>query len=141
MPDDFSELNELARDLGTVASNAGPRVRRAIDITSQRIKRDWQEPLKGSVTLPGLPYAITYDVTVFQGFGVTVIQSEIGFDKARNQGPLGNISEYGSPTIGPRGYGLAALQKNEADLDKGLSVALAQAEAALTGSIIPGGVG
>lgn len=125
---DSSELDQLAADLGQVSHNAGPNVRKAITVTSLKVKTDWQAPLKGSKTLPGLPYAITFDITTFQGFGASVIKAEIGFDKDRNQGPLGNISEYGAPTITGRGYGLKALQTNESDFQKGLEIALEQAE-------------
>lgn len=125
---DFSEIDQLAADLGKVADNAGPNVRKAMEVTSLKVKRDWQEPLKGSSTLPALPYAITYDLTVGVGVGTTVLESEIGFDKSRNQGPLGNVSEFGTPTVTGRGYGLRALEQNQADFEKGLEIALEQAE-------------
>jgi len=121
---DFSDINKLVADLATVPNTAGPLIRKAVEITSLKIKRDWQEPLKGSATLPALPFALGFDV---KSDGRT-IDSEIGFDLARNQGPLGGISEYGSPTITGRGYGLASLQKNQGDFVKGLEIALEQAQ-------------
>lgn len=124
---DFSEIDRLVADLGQVPDAAGKNVIKAVEGTSLGVKKAWQEPLKGSRTLWALPFAITYDV---EGDGKTVT-SEIGFDKSRNQGPLGNISEYGSPTISGRGYGLAALEKNIPDFEKGLSIALEQAEKAV----------
>lgn len=131
MPDfDFSEVDQLVADLGEVAENAGPNINKAVNVTSLLVKKAWQEPLKGSRTLPALPYAITYDVTTESVLGNSVIVSEIGFDKGRNQGALGNISEYGTPTITGRGYGLAALEANQKDFEKGLSIALEQAERA-----------
>lgn len=121
---DFSDIDKLVADLGTVPNTAGPLIRKAVEITSLKIKRDWQEPLKGSATLPALPYALGFDV---KSDGRT-IESEIGFDLARNQGPLGGISEFGSPTITGRGYGLASLRKNQDDFVKGLEIALEQAQ-------------
>lgn len=129
MPDwDFSELDQLAADLGQVADKAGPKINSAINVTSLKVKRAWQEPLKGSRSLPALPYAITYDITTFQGFGSSVIKSEIGFDKSRNQGALGNVSEFGTPNTTGRGFGLKALESNQGDFLRGLDIALEQAE-------------
>lgn len=116
---DFSELTRLAADLGEVADDAGPNIRTAVVVTSLKVKKDWQEPLKGSRTLPALPYALGFDVTS-DGHE---IHSEIGFDKARNQGPLGNISEYGSPSITGRGFGIAAIEANQEDFVHGLDLA------------------
>lgn len=127
---DFSELDQLAADLGEVPEKAGPNIAKAITVSSIKVKESWQEPLKGSATLPRLPYALSFDITNLQAFGVSVIKSEIGFDKEKPQGALGNVSEYGTPTITGRGYGIAALHANEADFVKGLSVALEQTERA-----------
>ena len=125
---DFSEIDQLAADLGTVADAAGPNIHSAIKGTSLGVKKAWQEPLKGSKTLPRLPYAISFDITVGQFFGVSVIKSEIGFDKDKPQGPLGNVSEYGTPTTTGRGFGLRALEQNQGDFERGLDIALKQAE-------------
>jgi len=131
MPDgfstDFSELTQLAADLGDVPDNSGPLINKAITVSSLKVKKSWQEPLQGSRTLPSLPYAVTFDISVGQFFGVSVIKSEIGFDKSRGQGALGNISEYGSPTISGRGFGLAALEANQGDFVAGLEIAVEQA--------------
>jgi hypothetical protein len=125
---DFGELDQLAADLGDVTDNAGPNVSKAIGITSLKVKKAWQGRLDGSSTLPGLPSAVTYDITTFQGFGVSVIKSEIGFEKDRRQGALGNFSEFGTPKVPGRGYGLAALEENQKDFEDGLAIALRQAE-------------
>lgn len=121
---DFSEVNQLIIDLGQVPANAGRNIIAAVTVTSFKIKKAWQEPLKGSSSLPALPYALSYDV-VSDG---RKVEAEIGFDKGRNQGPLGNISEFGSPTITGRGFGLKALADNQSDFEKGLDIAIEQAE-------------
>jgi len=128
---DFTELDQLSADLGKVAEHVGPNVNTAITVTSINIKKSWQEPLRGSGTLPQLPYAINFDITTFQGFGASVIKSEIGFDKEKPQGALGNVSEYGTPSITGRGYGIAALHANESDFQKGLEIAVEKAEKAV----------
>jgi len=125
---DFSELTQLAADLGKVGDKVGPNINSAIKGTSLGVKKAWQEPLRGSKTLGGLVPALSFDITTGQFFGVSVIKSEIGFDKDKAQGPLGNISEYGSPTIAGRGYGIAALEANQEDFVRGLEIATRDAE-------------
>lgn len=121
---DFAELDQLAGDLGDVPKNSGPFINSALQVSSQKIQKAWQEKLRGSVMLPQLPYALSYDVTTFQGFGVSLIKSDIGFDKHRPQGALGNVSEFGTPTTPPRAFGLASLHENEADFQHGLEMAV-----------------
>lgn len=125
---DFSELDRLAADLGSVPDNAGKNIRKAVEITSLRVKRAWQQPLKGSEQLPRLPYALGYDISLARVFGTTGLHSVIGFDKNQPQGALGNISEFGTPTTTGRGFGLKALADNEDDFAKGLEIAVEQAE-------------
>jgi hypothetical protein len=129
--DDFSEIDRLAIDLGDVGPLAGRFVAAATTVTARKVKDTWKDKLEGSSTLPALPYAVTYDTAVFQGFGVSQIQAEIGFDKDRNQGALGNVSEYGTPTVTGRGYGLASLDENKGDFEHGLELAAADAAQAV----------
>jgi hypothetical protein len=121
---DASELYKLAADLGEVPDNAGPFIGKAIGITSLKIKRAWAEKV-GSGINAALPYAIDYTVTGGAGKGGSVIESEIGFNKGRFAGELGNISEYGTPGRHPaRGFGAAALHENEDDFEKGIDLAI-----------------
>lgn len=124
---DFSELDRLAADLGDVPAGTEENIEAAITISSRKVEGAWRGKLRGSETLPGLPNAVTFDVTRFTGFGVSLFQSEIGFDKSIRQGPLGNISEFGSINNPPRGFGHAALQENEADFQHGLEIAIGDA--------------
>ena len=116
---DFSELTKLSADLGD-AADAIPNVKKAVTVTARNVKDAWRDRLKGSATLPALPYAVTYDVDVTAGG----VEGEVGFDKGRAQGPLGNISEFGSPTVAPRGFGLASLEENQADFVTGIEKAI-----------------
>jgi hypothetical protein len=119
---DYSELNKLAADIGEVPDNSGPFLRSAIQFTATSVKKAWQEPLKGSSTLPGLPRAISYDI---ESNG-KVLEAEIGFDKG-GQGSLGGVSEFGTPTVAGRGFGLKALEANQADFEKGIEIAISDA--------------
>jgi len=124
---DFSEIDRLAADLGTVPEKSGPKIRQALEVTSRHIKDSWKSKLKGSISFKHLPGAVSYDVTTFQGFGASVFESEIGFDKSRPQGALGNISEFGTSKTAPSGFGHASLEENQGDFEKGLDIAIAQA--------------
>lgn len=140
---DFTELDQLAADLGEISSNAGPYVRKATEVSAHKIRDDWRQNLQGLPHLPALPYAITYDISTFYGLGQSVIQAWIGPDKERNQGALGNFTEFGSVNNPPRGDGHAALQRFEKDFEYGLSKALEDAErasgfGAVLGSLIAG---
>lgn len=98
---DFSELDRLAADLGTVPAKTGPKIRQALEVTSRHVKDAWRDKLKGSISFKHLPGAVSYDVTTFQGFGASVFKSEIGFDKDKPQGALGTFSEFGKPNQPP----------------------------------------
>jgi hypothetical protein len=120
---DASDLYKLAADLGEAPNNAGPFLGKALGITSLKIKRAWAEKVGPSLH-PALPYAIDYTVKGSAGKGGSVMEAEIGFNKTRFVGALGNISEYGTLYHPPRGFGAAALHENEDDFEKGIDLAI-----------------
>lgn len=117
---DFSDITNLAADLEGVSRDTQKNVRKAVEVTARKVKDSWRDKLKGSSTLPGLPSAVTYDVKSPAG----AVEGEIGFDKGRRQGALGNVSEFGTPKVGPRGFGLASLEENQADFIDGIGIAI-----------------
>lgn len=139
---DASEVNQLAGALHGAGVNAGRYIRSAATFTALNVKKDWQATAKGQLGAKGFPPSIGYDINTFQGFGQSVLQVEIGPDKERAQGALGNLIEYGGDTRGGldsrRGFGAAALHRNAADFEKGLSMALEDAEraAGVDGSVV-----
>jgi hypothetical protein len=127
---DSSEIDQLAADLGAVPATAGRFLRSAVEVSSRRVKDDWRDESKGLEHAPAFPYSVGYDVTTAHAFGQTVLKSEIGPDKERAQGALGNLIEFGSINNPPQGLGHGALQRNEDDFERGLSKALVDAERA-----------
>lgn len=126
---DFSELDRLAADLGTVADNAGPFINSAVQGTSVKVKESAQKSAgSGNRRWKALPSAIDYDVTVFQGFGVSVIKSEIGYNRDKPAGHLGNVREFGNSKVSPHNDLVNALHEHEDDFERGLSEALKDAE-------------
>jgi hypothetical protein len=120
---DFSEVAALAADLGEVPKGAGVNIRKAVEVTARRVKDQWRSDVAGSSLSPGGERSIDYDVKG-DGFGVT---AEVGA-RLGGAGSLVGWGEYGTPHVAPRGYGAGALQMNEADFQRGLEVALEQAE-------------
>ncbi|QIS38614.1 hypothetical protein [Clavibacter capsici] len=123
---DSTDLFKLAADLGEAPDNIAPYLGKAIGVTSLKIKQTWASKV-GSGLNAALPRAIDYTVKGASDRGGSSIESEIGFNKGRRAGALGNISEYGTLFHPPRGFGAASLQENEADFEKGIDAAVADA--------------
>ena len=122
---DFSELDALTADLGKAPGIVAANVAKALGVTAGLIKKDWQEPLKGSATVPAGAASITYDLkgSASMLLGKSSMSAEIGPELGRSQGPIVGMLEMGTPNTGPRGFGLAALKKNEADFVEGVTKA------------------
>lgn len=125
---DFSDFDRLAVDLGEVEDDYGKNAAKAMVVASRNVKDDWRDSARGLPHAPSFPASITYDIKTFRGFGSSVIQGEIGPDKERAQGALGNLIEYGSVNNAPMGLGHGALQREEEDFVKGITNASADAE-------------
>ncbi|MHB9004003.1 MAG: hypothetical protein ACYC6C_08050 [Coriobacteriia bacterium] len=127
---DFSEISTLVADLGQIAGDAGPNVRKAVEVTARNVKDAWAEKLQGENGVPHAPRSITYDIKGTPGAGKSVIEAEIGAEQGRLQAPIVTVLEYGAPgnNLPPRGYGAGALFENRADFVKGLRMALGDAE-------------
>lgn len=119
---DFTELDQLAADLGEVKDTIGPFMNSAVQFTSKRIKTGAAKKVRGVRRWKAAAAAIDYEVTTFQGFGVSVIKSEIGYNKGKAAGSLGNVREFGAPAqnTAPSNDLANELHANEADFQKGL---------------------
>jgi hypothetical protein len=98
-----SNASELVTVLNIEAEQLPATIRPVVGKGSLNIKRDAQERIGRGPYLPMYARSISYD-TWFAGSSVT---SEIGPDKDKPQGPLGNLLEYGTgdtppiPHLGP----------------------------------------
>lgn len=96
---DFSEFDELAADLRDAGIKAAVNARPVVHRGANNIQRDARDLAPGGPTTPHYPESITYDVEIEDG----MIVAEIGPDKDRRQGALGNLLEYGrSDRLPPR---------------------------------------
>lgn len=121
---DWSEFAVLAKDLEDVPKNAGKFIRKAVQRSAHVVRDGWRSRAEGMAHAPAFPSSITYDLKGFQGFGATVLEAEIGPDKGRPQGALGNLIEFGSRNNAPQGLGQAALHSAEADFERGIDMAI-----------------
>ncbi len=106
---DASDVEKLAADLDRVAREVTPEAKKIVGFGSNSIKKDWRRRWRGLSHAPALPYAISYDV---KQRGST-IEGEIGPDKSKPQGALGNLIEFGSINNAPQPGGAPALQAEE----------------------------
>ena len=122
---DSSELNRLVADLHDVPEDAHGNVKKAVQFTAFGIKKTAAEFASGIAHAPHYPRSITYDTTdLGVGRGVS---AEIGPDKDRTQGALGNILEYGTIQNAPYAHLGPALDRWTEDFVKGQEKAAADA--------------
>ena len=120
---DASDFAKLAADLGEVHKNVGPFVRKAVEVSARRVRDDWRKNAQGMPHAPAFPYSISYDIKGGNAIRGSQIDAEVGPDKGRPQGALGNLIEYGSKKNPAQGLGLGALQHNQEDFVHGLELA------------------
>lgn len=111
MSADVRELVQHAQALAGNERAAAQQMRAVVARGALNVKRDWQS---NAVTTAGrharrYPASISYDLTPLPG-GAT---AEIGPDKARPQGALGNLLEFGSVHNPPHNDGGRALLTEE----------------------------
>ena len=105
---DASELRDLAADLGRIPAKSVPAAMAVVSKGAYNVKTDWQARWKGLSHAPSLADAVTYEMYGPSGIGQH--GPEIGPDKLRRQGALGNIIEYGTVKNSPTPGGLPAAE-------------------------------
>lgn len=120
MADDFSVvvkgIDELVADLNRAQSRALPEAEAVVKKGADNIKKDWAQRWSGMAHAPALPKAITYDLYHLPGS----IRAQVGPDKDKRQGALGNLIEFGSKKNAPRPGGLPALDAEAPRIEKAL---------------------
>lgn len=94
---DTSELRRLAADVGQVPGRAVKESAPIVAKGALNIKNDMREQASGHPHFPAFPSSITFDTEVT----ATGIEAEIGPDKDRPQGALGNLLYFGSSKNAP----------------------------------------
>ena len=100
---DTSEVQRLAANLGKVAGAAVKDVDAVFKKGAQNVKDEMQADARGSVHFKGMAGSISYD----SAYSVGAVRYEVGPDKSRRGGALGNIYYFGTS----RGGGSGDLEK------------------------------
>ena len=95
-----SGLNDLHAVLQDAGRDVVPEAKKVLVRAAFNIKKDAQRKVSGIRHAPAYPRAITYDTRWVGATG----RAEIGPDKDRRQGALGNILEYGTVNNAPHAH-------------------------------------
>lgn len=89
---DVSDVYEFALGLNKTAGDVADTMRPVVSRGALNIKKDLQADAQGHPHSPAFPSAISYDTTATK----SEIRAEIGPDKDKAQGALGNILYFGT---------------------------------------------
>lgn len=105
---ELEALNEVIAASGAVVEQEGAAI---VKRGAQNVKTSWRANAAASAGAHArlYPASISYDVVTAPG----VVEAEIGPDKGRVQGPLGNILEFGTSTQAGHNDGGQALDDEE----------------------------
>ncbi len=95
---DTAEVRELRKVLARAEDVAPVEARKVVARGALNIKTDAARRVSGLAHAPAYPRSITYDLRTT----LTGAWAEIGPDKSRRQGALGNVIEYGTVNNPPR---------------------------------------
>lgn len=94
---DHGELDRWSAKLDKAASAAPEEVTKVVAKGALNIKNSARSRITGHPHAPAYPSSITYDMRQ----GLRGPEAEIGPDKERRQGALGNVLEYGTTNNAP----------------------------------------
>ena len=89
---DASELATVSVALDKATLGVANKVTAAVTRGGIQIERDARQRISGLAHAPAYPHSISSEVKITRG----AIEAEVGPDKGRAQGALGNLLEYGS---------------------------------------------
>lgn len=110
---DLTELDELTSDLQGAGARAAVKAVAVVTKGAYNVMRDARDFAPHGPHTPAYAWSITYDVEVTEG----AIVGEIGPDKDRPQGALGNLLEYGKPGQAPHAHLGPALDRESPNFE------------------------
>lgn len=102
----YNDLNTLIEDIDAGMRAIVPEVEKVVARGALNVKNDWRDRWSGHPHIKHLPRAISYDLDTQQ----STVDAEIGPDKDKAQGALGNVIEFGTVNNAPIPGGLPALE-------------------------------
>jgi hypothetical protein len=109
-------LGELLADFARAQTRSVDEFAGVVTKGAVNVKTDWRQRWSGIAHAPALSAAVTFDVT----FGLGRVEAEIGPDKDKRQGALGNIIEFGTENNAPIPGGLPAAEAERPRFEKAL---------------------
>jgi len=94
---DVTDLLDLSQDLGRIADQDIQPFRATAQASAGRIRDGMRDEARGHAHFPHFPNSITFETKVARG----ALEAEIGPDKGRTQGALGNILYFGTSKNAP----------------------------------------
>lgn len=113
---DTSDLKRVATNLGKVAGSLIPDVDAVVKKGANNIKEELAADARGSTHFKGMAGSISYD----SKYGIGEVAYEIGPDKGRAGGALGNIYYFGTSRGGGSGNLEGPLNNEAPRLEKAL---------------------
>jgi hypothetical protein len=89
---DASDVHKFAAELGAAAGDVPKKMRPVVQRGALNIKKQMQAEASGHRRFPAFPASISYDTQSSR----SEISAEIGPDKDKRQGALGNILYFGT---------------------------------------------
>lgn len=93
---DTSEVFAFAAELGRIPGRVVPDVDKVMKKAAQNLKDDYNEQAAASTHFKGMAGSVTYD----RASGIGQVGYEVGPDKGRRGGALGNIFFFGGSNGG-----------------------------------------
>jgi len=116
------DLRSLAHDIREAPKKAQVEAVGVVRKGALDVKNAWRDNAKATADqhAKAYPYSISFDMILGAAL-VGHIEAVIGPDKSKNQGPLGNLLEFGSPTSPPHNDGGRALDAEAPQFEAALA--------------------
>ena len=113
---DLSDVTRLAANLGKIAGSSVKDVDAVMKKGAQNVKDEMVADVRGSTHFKGMAGSISYDSAP----GIGGVRYEVGPDKSRRGGALGNIYYFGTSRGGGSGDLEKPLRSESPRLEKAL---------------------
>lgn len=121
----MDDLRSLAHDLSEAPVKVQREALALVEHGAHNVKEAWARNAQASSgrMAPAYPSAITYDLMPIGSALAGHISAEVGPDKSRRQGALGNLLEFGSVNSPPHDDGGRALRHEAPAFERALAEA------------------
>lgn len=118
----MDDLRSLAHDFAEAPAKAQRAAVEVVEKGAYNVKEGWAENARQSSGrhAPAYPSSISYTLSLGEALKGN-IAADIGPDKSKRQGPLGNLLEFGSPHSPPHNDGGRALQVEAPKFEQALA--------------------